>query len=113
MLTSKDDKQQNFEEIIKTQQNSYSVQTEGKSQNEEAQTGAKDIEAGYDVQKNSDPSKCKSSSISGSNEKNKLRATSGQSFGDHSSIINDKSASIETSHIGSSENIILGESSTK
>lgn len=112
MLTSKSDEQQNVDKVIKTKQNSYSEQTEGKIQNEEAKTGAKDIKAGYDVQKNSDPSKCKPSPISGSNEENELRATSGQSFGDHSTIINDKSASIETSNIGSSENIILGDSST-
>ena len=39
-------------------------------------------------------------------------ATSGECLGNHSTFINDKSSSVETSNLGSSKNIVLGKSNT-
>ena len=110
-LTSEANDQKNCGNVLKTVKNSFSEKTRDNesSPNEEKQ-GKNNDQIGFDVQTNSDSAKSKSSSTNA--DKNKLCATSGECLGNHSTFINDKSSSVETSNLGSSRNVVLGEYNT-
>ena len=111
ILTSEANDQKNCDNVLKTVKNSFSEKARDNesSQNEEKQ-GKQNDQIGYDVQTNSDSAKSKSSSTNA--DKNKLCATSGKCLSNHSTFVNDKSSAVETSNLGSSQNIVLGEYNT-
>ena len=110
-LTSEVNDQKNCGNVLKTVKNSFSEKTrDNESSQEKEKQGKYDDQIGFNVQANSDSAKSKSSSTNA--DKNKLCATSGECLGNHSTFIYDKSSSFETSNLGSSQNIDLGEYNT-
>ena len=111
-LTSEANDQNNCDNILKTVKNSFSEKTrDNESSQDEEKQGKHNDQIGFNVQTNSDSPKSKSNSTN--NDKNKLCATSGERLGNHSAFIYDESSSVETSNLGSSQNIVLGEYNTK